>query len=572
MLYIDKDDNGEKPAVYSILRIGNLPYTPRHATSANGICSGLYVRPGQTEKCSGTYKGGKIKMRARTFIRSVSLILFLMLCVAIHSPAQAVDDSSETDALSEGLKYYYCLDNYPYSAEQAFNYFSDAAAEGNGDAYYYLGNLALRSSDEARFDEAMRCFDQATEAGSGLGYIGKGRLYEDGQGVARDYEMARSLYSKALDMGYAEANLDLGDLYRDAHGVDRNWNAAMKYYEEAIVSGDAVRSRDAYARIGYLFRDGLDGIGTDYDKANDWFQKGMAAGSPSAIMGAALMYYFGYGVERNDQTARELLERAASQGNSGAICFIAGMLLRAAQNETDVQEARQWYQKAYEMGNPDAMIQLGNLCRDIEGDYDQGFSYFQQALDAGYAAANVCMGYSYMMLKDYETERECYLKGAELGDTTCMYNLGATYEYGDGVSANKQTALEWYQKGAEAGDVDCMLKVASFLYGEYGSSFDIDREEAWRLYSEAAVHGVPGAMGAIADYYNGHLYGAGNPDETDVDAILSWCGKALVKAPNNNHEKYLVDNVVNRLVYQGLTSRTEADQVFAYQAEHFILP
>ena len=511
-------------------------------------------------------------MCATTFIRRIFLFFTLMLCVFIHSPTLAIADSSETDTFSEGLKYYYCLDHYPYDAEQAFMYFSDAAAGGNGDAYYYLGNLALRSSDEARFDKAMRCFDQAVEAGSGLGYIGKGHLYEDGKGVARDYEKARSLYSKALDMGFAEANLDLGDLYRDAHGVDRDWNAAMKYYEEAIASGDALRSRDAYARIGYLFREGLDGINTDYGKANDWYHKGMDAGSPSAVVGAAGMYSLGFGVERNYQTARELLELAASQGNSTAMCLIAGLIIQTAQDEADVQEARQWYQNAYEMGNPDAMIQLGNLCRNIDGDYNKGFAYFQQALEAGYAPANVCMGYSYMMLKDYQTEREWYIKGAELGDSTCMYNLGVVYQYGYGVTANYQTALEWYQKGAEAGDANCMLKVASFLYGEYGSSFGIDKDKAWRLYSEAALHGVPGAMGAIADYYNGHLYGTGNSDEIDVDAILSWCGKALAEEQNSKFLNLLVDKTVNRLVYQGLTSRTEADQVFAEQAEHFILP
>lgn len=499
-------------------------------------------------------------------------LIFLVLCIFNHSTATARANGLETDELNEALKYYYCLENYPYDTQKAFHYFSEAAMDGVGDAYYYLGNLALRSSDEARFDEAMRCFDKATEAGSGLGYIGKGRLYEDGQGVARDYEMARSLYSKALDMGYAEANLDLGDLYRDAHGVDIDCNAAMKYYEEAIAAGDVLCSRDAYARIGYLYRNGIAGIETNYDAANEWFQKGINAGSTSAMVGAAGMYYHGFGVERNVQDTRELLESAASQGNSIAMCSIAELILQSAQGEPDVQEARQWYQRAYELGEPEAMIQLGNLCRNIEGDYDQGFSYFQQALDAGYAAANVCMGYSYMMLKDYETEREWYLKGAELGDTSCMYNLGYMYEYGDGVSANKQTALEWYLKGAEAGNADCMFKAAGYLYGEQGSSFGVDRDKAWRLYSEAAVHGVPGAMGAIADYYNGHLYNDNDSDEIDIDSILCWCGKAHAAAPNNKYLNSLIDSITNKLIYQGLTDKATVDQVFTYQAEHYILP
>ena len=153
-------------------------------------------------------------------------------------------------------------------------------------------------------------------------------------------------------------------------------------------------------------------------------------------------------------------------------------------------------------------------------------------------------------------------------NSTCMYNLGYCYEYGDGVQQNKNTALEWYEKGAEKGYPPAVLKVASYRYGEYGAGFKIDKDEAWRLFSDAAVHGDAGAMGAIAEYYNGRLY-SDTEDDLDPELVLKWVGRAL--SINPNLESYCKD-VINGLINGGKIDREAANQIVQEQKEHFILP
>jgi len=56
----------------------------------------------------------------------------------------------------------------------------------------------------------------------------------------------------------------------------------------------------------------------------------------------------------------------------------------------DYDMARQWYQKAANAGNTDAMYNLGLLYRDGQGvaqDYDKACEWFQKAADAGDADA-----------------------------------------------------------------------------------------------------------------------------------------------------------------------------------------
>ena len=153
-------------------------------------------------------------------------------------------------------------------------------------------------------------------------------------------------------------------------------------------------------------------------------------------------------------------------------------------------------------------------------------------------------------------------------NSTCMYNLGYCYEYGDGVQQNKNTALEWYEKAAETGYPSAMLKVAGYRYGENGAGFKIDKDEAWRLFSDAALHGDAGAMGAIAEYYNGRLY-SDTEDDLDPELVLKWVGRALSISPNL--ESYCND-VINGLIKGEKIDRETANQIVQEQKEHFILP
>jgi TPR repeat protein len=54
--------------------------------------------------------------------------------------------------------------------------------------------------------------------------------------------------------------------------------------------------------------------------------------------------------------------------------------------------------------------------------------------------------------QDYQQAMFWYQKGAEGGDPQSVNNIGALYEGGHGVRANRNTAIEWYRKAAALGN------------------------------------------------------------------------------------------------------------------------
>lgn len=65
---------------------------------------------------------------------------------------------------------------------------------------------------------------------------------------------------------------------------------------------------------------------------------------------------------------------------------------------------------------------------------------------------------------------EWYQRGVELGDPYCMYNLGYSYEYGDGVPMDYAMAVKYYKKAKNAGHGDADKALAKFkrtLFGKY---------------------------------------------------------------------------------------------------------
>ncbi|MEX2479380.1 MAG: tetratricopeptide repeat protein [Gammaproteobacteria bacterium] len=74
-----------------------------------------------------------------------------------------------------------------------------------------------------------------------------GRMYADGQGVAKDPERAAEWYRKAAEQGVADAQFRLGQLYENGDGVPTDLEYAFGWYGVAAHLGNA-NGDEAYAR------------------------------------------------------------------------------------------------------------------------------------------------------------------------------------------------------------------------------------------------------------------------------------------------------------------------------------
>ena len=56
-------------------------------------------------------------------------------------------------------------------------------------------------------------------------------------------------------------------------------------------------------------------------------------------------------------------------------------------------------------------------------------------------------------------ERNEIIKAAEQGDAIGQYNLGAMYDYGDGVEQSDEAAEKWYTLAADQGNTDAQYSL-----------------------------------------------------------------------------------------------------------------
>lgn len=85
-----------------------------------------------------------------------------------------------------------------------------------------------------------------------------------------------------------------------------------------------------------------------------------------------------------------------------------------------------------------------------------------------------------------------YRKAADRGYPPAMFNLGVSYEEGDGVAADAAEACKWYILAADAGHAEAMFNLANCY--RMGRGVPADREKAFEYFRRAADGGCVDAL------------------------------------------------------------------------------
>jgi hypothetical protein len=80
---------------------------------------------------------------------------------------------------------------------------------------------------------------KAAEQGYAYAQNDLGAMYYNGQGVARDYSQALTLFRKAAEQGYAYAQNNLGAMYYNGRGVAKDYSQAITWFRKAAEQGHA---------------------------------------------------------------------------------------------------------------------------------------------------------------------------------------------------------------------------------------------------------------------------------------------------------------------------------------------
>ena len=380
------------------------------------------------------------------------------------------------------------------------------AEAGNGLAMYDLGKMNLSGlggcTDEATaqhwFTRAYNAFLQMEQIDKKKGYwqYRIGKLYALGHGIEQDYKQSAEWFAKAMASGNSLAAYSLGGQYYRGQGVEKDNTHALKLF--TIAAADEKRP-NAYAQyqLGKMYADGC-GTAVDAAAAQKW---------------NALAYQ---GFLRIEQT----------MADDRLYYRLGSMNLAGTGTDVNLNLAAEYFAKAVNLGNTDAMYGLGKLL--LRADYPnrnpkKAIDYLTQAAEKDHDYAQYLLGKTYLQGKEIPqntSEGVLWLeRSAEHGNQHAQYLLGKTLLQGELIEPNSEKALEL---------LECAIAqknpyAAYFLGREMlsGERISVDVRRAEELLTAAA-----NGTFTPAQYALGKLYLTGDALPQDIERALYWLWKA----------------------------------------------
>ena len=154
---------------------------------------------------------------------------------------------------------------------QGIKWLNRAIEGGNVKAMNLMGDICEGQED---FENAVKYYQMAVDAGSVEALCDLGLCYEKGQGVVLSFKKASELYRTAAENGSTRGCMLLANCYLEGMGVEQNANEAIRWLTVAADAGE----EEAMYLIGSLYEDGENGVKKDLKLAKQWYKKAAAAG------------------------------------------------------------------------------------------------------------------------------------------------------------------------------------------------------------------------------------------------------------------------------------------------------
>jgi TPR repeat protein len=205
-------------------------------------------------------------------------------------------------------------------------------------------NEGVAAYNAGMYDIALGEFTAAASKGSAEAQVSLGIMYENGQGVLRDYEQAIAWYRKAADQGHFGAQNNIGLMYANGRGVPKNAGQAREWFTKAAEQGFA----PAQNNLAELYASGALGK-PDYAKALEWDRKAADQGFAIAHSDLGAMYENALGVPKNLSLAFTYYSIAAAGGYPPAVARRDAVGKKLSKEQRD---AAQWAAQTWTLGDP----------------------------------------------------------------------------------------------------------------------------------------------------------------------------------------------------------------------------
>ena len=188
---------------------------------------------------------------------------------------------------------------------QSIEALRDSMAAGNLNSQVDLALKYMYGEDvEQDIDKAFSLIRDAANKGNSNGELWLGLCYHYASGVDQDFEEAFRWFSRSAQKGNKLAMGCVGQAYDSGQGVEQDQAMAIKYYQQGAENSDAVSQ--AALGLHYLMGQGIE---QDWTKGFVLLKLAADQGHTDAMQWLPYCYFNGWGTEKNNQEAINVLTR-----------------------------------------------------------------------------------------------------------------------------------------------------------------------------------------------------------------------------------------------------------------------
>ena len=375
---------------------------------------------------------------------------------------------------------------------QAYNEFSQLAAEGNAASLFYLGRMYQNGWGVAKnIPQAVNYFQMADKkfylpASAQLGKI----LLYGTNGVTAQPARAVMLLKKAALAGDADAALELGNAAVSGLGGEPNFNHAYGYYLIAALKGDS----KAQFQVSQMYLLGR-GIPQNFTKAIQWMRRSANQGYVRAQVELA-------DLAENNPKLKDLGEAYAWNAilaayNSDAIGTTAARKRDELAQKINIKNLNEWQARirTWNPKTPEQSVPAEERQKTVMPtipNFNDPKTLQQILLQEGALPMDASsFGLTAEMIDIAEATGDRLSLTTQIEKALKRDKLSAAAYYGDLLRTRlhePEEAILWYQKGADAGDAYAQYQLAK-AYCE-GNNPDIGKCYGWLLVTKETLDPV----------------------------------------------------------------------------------
>lgn len=194
-----------------------------------------------------------------------------------------------------------------------------------------------------------------------------------------------------------------------------------------------------------------------------------------------------------------------------------------AKAKEDYKSALIEFRKSADAGEPEAMVELGNLYLNGQGvpeDRDVYADLIQRAAEQGYAPAENSMGWIYSFWRDKpEIGIKWFIRAADQDNISGLLNAAYSYRNGLGVEVDGPKAIDYYKRADDLGRMDAGYQIGVMHHTGKVVPKDFDKAAEYFKRGAEQEH-------AQSEFFLAYIYRAGEGVEEDYEAFKEYRERA----------------------------------------------